>query len=752
MWTAIADTFASDLNQIRRKPTKLETIIRSFHMEVSKMSSKKFLPTTNLKSNIAPSRDTSTTKSVHIFNANVESLSDPYGSSTDDFGVFLSASGGSALSSQIGDVLGAFDPQSIIDSEAIDCQDCVGVTLPSDASVTDTYQSGDGTFDPLGGVTQAVSSVAGDIWSGVTTVSNAIGSAEQVVTGPISDFAGNAVTDLTGSPAIGALAQAATQDIATNALEGAAAAFCPECAVGFEVVGAVNTYTESINNGDSPIQAAGNAAVDVVTHGFGNVVSGVLNLFGGRKMAYIAKNGTIMATVTPTGKGLYISLNTTYSLELFKLVTGGKINTTLALQQYISKIHQNVSLVQSAFQKAADRLLTHGFVDSTGRVVIPSNPILVGLATGSTTVKSSGVKRSFQSVTSAVRILNLNHVSGQYGAKFDPKEASGASGKFSMLITASGRASYQWSLDLTNFNGLHPNCNSTVIKKHGLKFGIYTGDLNVTTNMSSVGCVNCGGRYDPYLACSKTSEFSSSFCKSILKSYNCTKSTFSDGHSEYCEVGDLSGKFGVMIPAAVDSNGKIVLKFDGSISNDPNPPLPVNYMAMDHRSSGWTTLALSCPIIPAGENVAPILVSSRFSVLQNASAVTPSLPFDLVTKFRGYYNASFHPDETNGAKGTFSIQIDNEGRGTYNSVINLRKYRFPASCPKEIVYEYGLQYRVHSSWNSSAVDGNSSTAFCSHCGGSYDPFFGCSSLSYYANTECAKLGRSVKINSSYMYK
>lgn len=160
-------------------------------------------------------------------------------------------------------------------------------------------------------------------------------------------------------------------------------------------------------------------------------------------------------------------------------------------------------------------------------------------------------------------------------------------------------------------------------------------------------------------------------------------------------MGDLSGKFGWMKPTITGPANKHILKFYGSILDDPNPPLSINYLKADQRSSGWTTLVLSCPIRPKGISYEPLLLSANFIASVNASAVTPALPIGLVTNFRGKFNASILKEQARGAQGSFAIDIDDEGRGTYNYFIDLRSFRFPPNCPKETVLTYGLQCKFY---------------------------------------------------------
>ena len=56
-----------------------------------------------------------------------------------------------------------------------------------------------------------------------------------------------------------------------------------------------------------------------------------------------------------------------------------------------------------------------------------------------------------------------------------------------------------------------------------------------------------------------------------------------------CEAGDLSGKFGKMMPSA--DNSRI---FQGMFV-DPSPPLAVNYNTPDGISNQWVSVVMHCP-------------------------------------------------------------------------------------------------------------------------------------------------------------
>jgi hypothetical protein len=58
-----------------------------------------------------------------------------------------------------------------------------------------------------------------------------------------------------------------------------------------------------------------------------------------------------------------------------------------------------------------------------------------------------------------------------------------------------------------------------------------------------------------------------------------------------CEAGDIASKYGRMMPDA----GTLI--FTGSINDDPNPPLAVNYLNADSVSTVWTSIVFHCPIV-----------------------------------------------------------------------------------------------------------------------------------------------------------
>lgn len=112
---------------------------------------------------------------------------------------------------------------------------------------------------------------------------------------------------------------------------------------------------------------------------------------------------------------------------------------------------------------------------------------------------------------------------------------------------------------------------------------------------STISCAYTGGHYDPFLACGGSSEDKGSHCvelnRTASQSYNyaCNSADYSTGHVAICEVGDLSGKFGPMMPSLANN-----MVFVGK-HIDTMPPTPANYYNEDAVSKKWASLVLHCP-------------------------------------------------------------------------------------------------------------------------------------------------------------
>jgi len=163
-----------------------------------------------------------------------------------------------------------------------------------------------------------------------------------------------------------------------------------------------------------------------------------------------------------------------------------------------------------------------------------------------------------------------------------------------MYINSKGTAQYSWNIDLSQYTNTI-GCNLGA----GIKYHIHSYWANETATSSSV----CGSaftgtqnHYDPYLACSPSSQSINTLCPALNRTatssppynYNCSSGLYALGHVALCEVGDLSGKFGMM-----KGSGNV---FSGSIENDPIAANPRYFQNSDYISLPWASLVLHCPV------------------------------------------------------------------------------------------------------------------------------------------------------------
>lgn len=623
---------------------------------------------------------------------------------------------------------------SILESTYLECPNCNPMyQLPYTTMGTSYSLVSDQPYDPLGGLTSTVGNTASDLWNGITSISNSIVSVEQTLITPVTSSIDQVINSLF-PPEVAAFGTAISDAVVPALIT---AAVCTDlCALGVTVAGAVNTYNQNSQNG--PVNGVLAVGENLVA-GFG--LSSFTSLFGFRDLSTTGSRSASGTTIN----GVILSYNITGNLQLFSTISGGKINTTNALTEHFSNVISDPAYIPNALQSAAKRMTSIGYYNADGRVVISQNPLLLYIAANaSISLFSSGVKNVFKAVTASVPTLRQNTVLSQFQSQMDPKMTGGASGYFQMTLTHSGRGYYQWAFDLSDFK-FPSHCDHTVVSKYGLRYDLYYVNSTSTSvhNTSSTGCAHCEGRYDPYLACSSQSEYASSSCKSLGSSinYNCTASAFmGDGNIRNCEVGDFSGKFGLMLPSLVGQSDNVKFTFYGSVLDDPNPPLSINYKQPDSRTHGWSHLVLSCPIVPVGMKETPILLSAAFEPIasNSSSSVVDALPSSYVTSYRGYFNGTILEEASEGAQGSFAIKINDEGGGSYHWDINMNEYKFTSLCPFDEIMNLGLVYRVHTSWDSK--DFNAS-------GGTYDPFYTCQEDSQYYNSTCKKLKRAISSNS-----
>lgn len=178
-----------------------------------------------------------------------------------------------------------------------------------------------------------------------------------------------------------------------------------------------------------------------------------------------------------------------------------------------------------------------------------------------------------------------------YCASFSDATVNGA---FEMEHSGYGVAYYKLSVDLSGYDA------STCDLSQGVDYHIHTTWTNVSTN-SSIGATFCGSEYtgahyDPGLACSAKSQYIDTYCSllqrdiSKLYTYSCDTEAYSEGHYALCEVGDLSGKLGVVYETSPGSQ-----QFNQSIAKaDYQPPYEPNFDARDAVSSSWKSLVVHC--------------------------------------------------------------------------------------------------------------------------------------------------------------
>jgi len=180
----------------------------------------------------------------------------------------------------------------------------------------------------------------------------------------------------------------------------------------------------------------------------------------------------------------------------------------------------------------------------------------------------------------------------QYCASFNPATASDVSGYVAMQIT-DGSASYGIYLDMTNFA-------TTCDLSQGLNYHVHSYWFNTSTTSASngfCGDTNTGGHYDPNFACSGASQNYSTACTDIGRIpsnnyvYSCTPALYQAGKYSMCEVGDISGKNGVLMP----TTGSTTI-FELTEFVDYLPPYAVNFDTLDTNSLQWSSVVFHCPV------------------------------------------------------------------------------------------------------------------------------------------------------------
>ena len=194
---------------------------------------------------------------------------------------------------------------------------------------------------------------------------------------------------------------------------------------------------------------------------------------------------------------------------------------------------------------------------------------------------------------SFVVIATLTTIKGtSFCAKF-PGPDQLIMGYFQMKVNH-GVGSYSFSLDMSEFADA-----TTCDLSNGLYYHLHTS-WNDDEKVSGLGSDDCsstitGGHYDPNLACSASSQDAAGKCVALERtsdlgySYNCSSSVYNAGIYAQCEVGDLSGKFGIVYPSP---NYRFVQPF--SAHTDYQPPYVSNYLKNDAVAQMFSSIVFHC--------------------------------------------------------------------------------------------------------------------------------------------------------------
>jgi hypothetical protein len=181
--------------------------------------------------------------------------------------------------------------------------------------------------------------------------------------------------------------------------------------------------------------------------------------------------------------------------------------------------------------------------------------------------------------------------SQKYCATITSEEAAGASGYVALQVEE-GVATYSFNLDLNDFTPT-TSCDYSL----GLSYHIHSywhNNNNASAANSYCLASYTGGHYDPNLACSVYSQSSSTLCKDLNRyyphyNYSCNSTNYAAGEYSKCEIGDISGKNGIVYPTSSTN-----LKFTISDFMDYLPPYNFNYNRTDLNSLPWTSFIFHC--------------------------------------------------------------------------------------------------------------------------------------------------------------
>lgn len=201
----------------------------------------------------------------------------------------------------------------------------------------------------------------------------------------------------------------------------------------------------------------------------------------------------------------------------------------------------------------------------------------------------------FLLIISALQILHVSS-SQYYCGQFTSATTAGAKGYF-QIYTDSGTTTYTYELDLRSFSTSCPLSD-------GLTYQVHTYWTNTTSDSSAFEFCESdytGEHYDPGLACSSKSQYSSTNCALLNRteeagySYSCSEANYNSGAYALCEKGDLSSKLGLAYETHSNSSYFVspATYFTSSLI-DYDGPYPGNWKNDDDVTEQWSSIVIRC--------------------------------------------------------------------------------------------------------------------------------------------------------------
>lgn len=162
-------------------------------------------------------------------------------------------------------------------------------------------------------------------------------------------------------------------------------------------------------------------------------------------------------------------------------------------------------------------------------------------------------------------------------------------------MESDGEGQHTLQLDLSGFTTLPETCDLT----QGLTYHLHSfwDDASATLSGDNAACAlaSTGNHYDPYLACGPNTQEGTA-CAALGRTttsvpaytYPCSAENYGNGHYEYCEVGDISGKFGSLFATDPD-----MYLFSADVF-DPSPALIPAYETTSLLASPWVSVVVHC--------------------------------------------------------------------------------------------------------------------------------------------------------------